>query len=606
MVGGYASNVLRVNLTTGNIKKENLDIRHAKLFLGGKGLGAKILYDELGKIIDPLSPENVLIFATGPLTGTLTPGGNKFSVVTISPMTNGFLDSNCGGFFGPELKFAGYDAVIIEGKSKEPVYLWIDNDSVELRSAKRYWGKDTHTTENAIKKELNDQTVRVACIGPAGENKVRFACITADYYRQAGRGGAGAVMGSKNLKAVVTRGNYGINLFDKVKMLEVFKQTLEHIYSDPSYEPLCSSGTTTASAQYSEAGVFTVKNFSTGVFDGIYNFNDEALRKKYVKANKACFNCPERCGQLSVVEEGPFKATVIGPEYETQALIGGNCGLTSASPLIKANLLCDKLGLDTMSLGGVVAFAMECFGKNILSLEDTDGIELRFGNGEALCEVIKKIAKREGIGDLLAEGTKLVAEKIGQGTEKFAIHVKGLDLAGYEPRGLYGMALAYATADRGGCHNRACPADDEIAGTYGDRLDPESYIKGKGELIKLMQDEKAWKDSIGICIFPATSSEKLAELLSASTGWNIIPDELNKIGERVYNLTRLINYRQGMSRKDDTLPRRMLEDPLPEGKSAGMYVKPEHLNKMLDDYYAARNWNKDGRPTVEKLRELNL
>ena len=603
MLGGYIGKILRVDLTERRISTEKLDAEIAKKFIGGKGLGAKILYDSLKLGTDPLSPENILIFASGPLTATLAPTSARWAVVTKSPLTNIFLDCQVGGYFGAAMKLAGFDCIIMEGKADSPVYLWVHDGNAEILNAGDLWGKGCFETENTLKKRLGE-SAHVASIGPAGENLVRYACISVDKYRQAGRGGAGAVMGSKNLKAVAVRSaSYKIEYADPEGFREAAKKALK-VIRENSFIPLRRKyGTPIWVAPVNKAALLPTRNFRTGVFEKAENISGETMRDKIVVKDGTCYNCIIQCWKYTHVESGKYKVDELaGPEYESIALLGSDCGVGSIEAVAHASMLCDDLGLDTISTGNSIAFAMECYERGLLTAEDTDGLELKFGNADAEIEMVKKIAYRKGLGNLLAEGVRRASKKIGDGSERFAMHVKGLEIPGYDPRGAFGMALAYATSDRGACHQRAWTVRAEIEG----KLEPRFSTKGRARFVKETQDERAMCFSLVLCDFAPLEVKHFVELLNKATGFNFTVEDYLKTGERIWNLTRLFNVREGITRKDDTLPPRFMEEPLPEGVTKGQVVTKEMLDEMLDEYYALRGWDKNGVPTEEKLKELGL
>jgi len=603
MLGGYIGKILRVDLTERRISTEKLDAEIAKKFIGGKGLGAKILYDSLKLGTDPLSPENILIFASGPLTATLAPTSARWAVVTKSPLTNIFLDCQVGGYFGAAMKLAGFDCIIMEGKADSPVYLWVHDGNAEILNAGDLWGKGCFETENTLKKRLGE-SAHVASIGPAGENLVRYACISVDKYRQAGRGGAGAVMGSKNLKAVAVRSaSYKIEYADPEGFREAAKKALK-VIRENSFIPLRRKyGTPIWVAPVNKAALLPTRNFRTGVFEKAENISGETMRDKIVVKDGTCYNCIIQCWKYTHVESGKYEVEELaGPEYESIALLGSDCGVGSIEAVAHASMLCDDLGLDTISTGNSIAFAMECYERGLLTAEDTDGLELKFGNADAEIEMVKKIAYRKGLGNLLAEGVRRASKKIGDGSERFAMHVKGLEIPGYDPRGAFGMALAYATSDRGACHQRAWTVRAEIEG----KLEPRFSTKGRARFVKETQDERAMCFSLVLCDFAPLEVKHFVELLNKATGFNFTVEDYLKTGERIWNLTRLFNVREGITRKDDTLPPRFMEEPLPEGATKGQVVTKEMLDEMLDEYYALRGWDKNGVPTEEKLKELGL
>ncbi|MDI6851095.1 MAG: aldehyde ferredoxin oxidoreductase family protein [bacterium] len=594
----YFGKVADVNLSKGEVNYYELPEKLVEKFIGGKGIGAKILYDELSPQVDPLSPENMLIFAPGPLTGTIAPTSGRWAVVTKSPHTGIFLDSQVGGHFGAALRRAGIDILIIRGKAEKPVYLYIENGKVTICDARHLWGKTIFETEDELKKI--HPGAKVGSIGPAGENLVSFAIIGFDYYRQAGRGGAGAVMGSKKLKAVVAKPNSEVGYFDEKGMKETVKRLLKLIKEHPVMKRRTEIGTPMWVKMSNEGGFLPTRNFSRGVFERADDISGETMKERIWVRNKACFGCTIACGKLTHVKEGKYKCNEVeGPEYETIALLGSNCEITPIESVAFLNRICDNLGLDTISAGGVVAFAMECFERGLL--KDTDGLELKFGNADAASELLKKIAYRQGIGELFAQGVRKAAEKIGQGSERFAIHVKGLELPGVEPRGSWGMALAFATADRGGCHQRAWTPTAELKGVL-----PRFSTEGVAKFVKETQDERAVCFSLVLCDFAPFAVEDFAELLYNATGISLNTDEYMLTGERIWNLTRLFNVREGISRKDDTLPPRIMEEPSPVGPAEGKVITASILNEMLDEYYALRGWDQNGIPTDDTLRRLGL
>jgi len=582
----YTGKVLRVNLNTGSAKTEELNKQWADEYLGGKGLAIKYLYEELQPGVDPWSEDNKLILMTGPLTGTIAPNSGKLAVAAKSPATGTILDCSIGGHFAPQLKYAGYDAVIIEGKAKMPVYLYIEDDKVELRSAEALWGQGAHETEHTIAESLGD--VVTLAIGQAGENLLPIACISSELYRQAGRGGIGSVMGSKNLKAISVRGTGGLDAPDIRKVSTALNKIKKEDTMDDENMWAYSDGTPMIVELSQEAGILPTRNFQDGSFEGYKKIDSEAV-KGVLKAKKACFACPLACGNY--VETG--KTMVEGPEYETIALCSSNCGIDDLEALIEFNRLCDDYCLDTISAGSTVAFAMELTEKGI------HDFGIRFGDVEKFLQMPGLMSRREGVGADLADGVAAVAEKYGG--EDFAMHVKKLEIPGYEPRGSFGMGLAYGTADRGACHLRAWPPPLEA---FGD-MDPFTS-EGKAEMVVEMQDDNAVKFSAIFCDFWALSTERMAEVLSLFIGREITADELTEIGERVYNLSRLFNEREGFDRKDDYLPKRIYNDKLLSGKTEGKLMPLEEYEKMLSEYYKIRGWDEDGKITEAKKKELGL
>ncbi|UCD71731.1 MAG: aldehyde ferredoxin oxidoreductase family protein [Syntrophobacterales bacterium] len=599
---GYAGTILDVDLDREAICCIPLDRTMAREYMGGKGFGARYLFDQLPPHCDPLSPDNLLIFSTGTLTGTLVPASSRCVVCTKSPATGLWLDANCGGFFGPELKMAGFDAIIIRGRAKEPLILLIDDDDVRLQKASDIWGMDSPATHRWIKNHLGG-AFRVASIGPAGERGVRFASIISEY-RAFGRGGAGAVMGSKNLKAIAVRGSKSIPIGDP----ERFMMYCREAYNELAIHPETGGGrqkygTNVILSCMNEAGIHPVRNFQKGIFDGAPSVNEENIREYFIR-NKACFGCPIYCSKISEVKHGKYKGTFVeGPEYENVWAFGANCENTDIGAIIKAEYLCDHYGLDGISTGNVLGFLMECVEKGILREEDI-GFTFRFGDGEGIIKAIHLIGRREGPGALWGEGVKRIAEKL-EGAEDLAMHVKGLEMPAYDPRGSTGIALAYATSDRGGCHLRAWPIGAEFLSTE-ERMDPFS-TEFKAEYVKSQQDLFTVIDSCGLCLFTnfALSLRQLTQFLHSATKMDIFTSsqEILKIGERINNLVRMFNLREGLTKEGDNLPERFLKHALEDGPCRGRVVD---IEPMVREYYLVRGWGEDGIPTGKKMEELNL
>ena len=609
-MNGWMGKILRINLSEERHVVESLDPLMARNFIGGRGLASKILYDEIDPAVDPVSPENKIIFATGPLTGTGA-AASRFMVVTKGYLTGAIACSNSGGNFGPELKFAGYDLIIFEGKAKEPVYLLIEDNHIEIRPASFLWGKVIPETVRLIKQELKERLgktdweareFRVACIGPAGENLVRIAAIVTDDERHAARSGVGAVMGSKNLKAVVVKGSQSINIdnHDQLKktllsLWEKFKAAKSTGYNLPTY------GTPAGVSVYNECGILPTHNFQYGVFDHAAKINGEEMKRKIVKGSFGCFSCSMRCGRVTEVKEEGKVWKGMGPEYETIAIMGSSCEVDDIAAIAKANYLCDEFGVDTISAGGTVACAMELSERGYLS-EDDIGFKLTFGDGEALVKLVEMICKNEGFGKVLGEGGYRLAEKYGH--PEFFMGVKKQEFPGYEPRGVKGMGLAYATSNRGACHLRGLTVWSEIVG-IPEKVDPLT-CEGKALVAINIQNFTSVIDSSGMCIFAFRGGvwhDDMVALLNAVTGVGFDSAEMLKAGERIWNLERLFNLKAGLTKKDDTLPKRLLEEPSPRGPAKGHVVE---LGKMLPEYYELRGWDQEGVPTEEKLKELGL
>jgi aldehyde:ferredoxin oxidoreductase len=599
--GGYQGKYLRINLTNQTIEEEKIDPEWQRKFLGGRGLAARFYYAEIANHIEPFSSDNKLILFTGPLTGTTGPATTKIGLATKSPETRQYLCSNGGGFFGPHLKKSGYDGLIIEGKATKPVYILIEDNQIKIEKGENLWGKTTKEVNKILKEKVGREDQVLSC-GPAAEHRVRLSCIQIGE-RSMGRGGAGAVMASKNLKAIAIKGTGEIAVSEPNKFKEVVKEAIAYVRKSKASHT--EYGTAQYTAVMNELGCYPTRNFQTGVFEGINTITAEYMKKNFFIKNQACFHCPVACSQLCEVKEGPFKGAKSDPEYESIGTLGGVCGVSDFAAIIKANEICDELGIDTMSVGVIIGFAMELFERGYLTKKDTGGLELKFGNGMAMVKMIEKIANREDIGDLLAEGMLGIAEKMPE-MQKYMMQVKGLPLAAYDPRGFFGNALTYGTSSRGACHNVGgwSIRDELLSGEY-DRF----AVKGKGKLIKSIQDVRGYIDSLGICTVVRSgygfTDKPHGKVLEYLTGYDFTP-ELMTIGERVYNLERLIINREGRFRKDDLIPERFRTEKMPEGQAKGRVVSDEIYNTMLDEYYEVRGWDREGRPTKERLHKLNL
>jgi aldehyde:ferredoxin oxidoreductase len=608
-MNGWVGKVLRVDLTNESFAVEDLDEDLAKDYIGGRGLATKILYDEIDPAIEPLSPDNKLIFATGPLTGTGAIAGSRYMVVTKSPLTNCIACSNSGGYFGPELKYAGYDMIIFEGKAAEPVYLFINDDTIELRSAADLWGMTTHATEDAIRscigKPWKGDQFRIASIGPAGEKLSRAACIINDKARAAGRSGVGAVMGSKNLKAIAVKGSKGVTVTDRDKYREMIRASIEKNRSEAAKvtsQALPIYGTSVLVNIINESGILCTRNFQTGRFEGAESISGETIAETILKRKRGCFSCPMACGRVTEIGDPKFEGKGEGPEYETTALFGASCGIDNLAAVTKANYLCNELGLDTIEAGNIVACAMELYEKGYLPEKDI-GFKANFGNAEALVKLVELMGKREGIGDLLSEGGYATAEKYGH--PELFMGVKKQGLPAYDPRGVQGMGLSYATSNRGACHVRSYLIATEILGVNVKR-DP-SATDGKAAVVKDFQDFTAVIDSTGLCLFLSLAEgygpDDVVPLLEVATGESFTKEDIMLAGERIWNLERLYNLKAGLTKADDTLPPRFLKEPMPEGPFKGAVCK---LDQMLPEYYQLRGWDTNGVPTAEKLKQLGL
>jgi aldehyde:ferredoxin oxidoreductase len=603
---GICGKLLEIDLTSGKTKDSVISDEMVEKYLGGRGLGARLLFDTLPAKTDPLSPENVLLFLTGPLTGSMTTGSSKFVVVTKSPLTQGWCDSYSSGRISVELKKAGYDGIILRGKANHPCYLRIDHKGAEIREANLLWGRNSFEAERMLREMEGDSPVGVSSIGPAGERLVKFACINSDLYRQAARGGVGAVMGSKNLKAIVVKGTRGVNLHDRKKLVALNRENYQRALRSQVAQARMKYGTPLTLNVTHAGGILPTKNFQFGTWEKALEKIDSVGVYKSVKSHKACLSCFVHCSLVTEASEGRYKGvTLEGPEYETLGIFGSNQLIDDLPAIMQANLLCDQLGIDTISAGNVIGFVMECFEKELISPSQTGGLEIRFGDSEASLAAVKMIAMREGFGDILAEGVRAAAHTIGNGSERFAMHVKGMEFPAYEPRGAFGSGLSYAVSPRGACHRRAWPPAKEILGGY-----PPYTTQGKAAMIKELYDENCVLHSLLVCDMPAKfiplSLDDYSNYLHASSGASFSKGDFFKIAERIETLIRMFNNREGFTRKDDTLPYRTLNEPLPDGPAKGQCIGEENLNKMIDEYYALRGWDASGIPTKETLKKHGL
>jgi aldehyde:ferredoxin oxidoreductase len=610
-MNGFGGKALRVDLSTGRIQQHPTETHLVKAFFGGRGLNVKRLWDELPAHTDGLSPQNLLLFGAGILAGTTFPGGARFNISAMSPQTGILGDSNAGGFFGPEMKFAGYDQIAIHGRAQHPVYLLIRDDQVELRDARGLWGKDIWETTSAIQDELGDCQVQVAAIGQGAENGVRFAGVFVNLVRAAARTGMGAVMASKNLKAVAVRGRRGFRIADMTRFNELISQLDRRIYKHPEYDVRCRLGTTKLVSSLDRIHALPTRHFQGGTFDS-GDVSGERIEELYKVKGKACFACTIPCSRFLEVDDPRFPGLRLeGPEYEPLAGFSARLGSSDLVLSLKCIDLANRYGIDAITLSEVIAWSMECFQRGILTSEEADGLDLSWGNEEAILTLIDTIARREGFGDLLADGVKSAAEKLGRGSEEFAFHSKGLELFQADVRAIKAYGLGNAVSSRGADHLRSEPwfefSNDPEEGLrrYGI---PETAFrleyKGKGLVVKHFEEMAAVCDSLGVCKNTYNNMEVLdwgqtAELLNAATGWSLKGEDVRRSGERLVNLERCFIAREGITRADDTLPRRFLEEPL-----EGSVVE---LEPMLDEYYRVRGWDThSGLPTAEKLAELDL
>ncbi|KON31910.1 hypothetical protein AC478_01830 [miscellaneous Crenarchaeota group-1 archaeon SG8-32-3] len=605
----YAGKILRVNLTSGKISTEPLSEKMAKDYIGGIGLGIRLLMDNSKPGVDAFDPDNPIIYLTGPLSGTLGPtGGNSYAVVSKSPATGGVGNAESHGFFGPDLKRAGYDAVIITGKAPKLSYLWIDDDKVEIRNAEHLQYKTVKETDDMIRDELGDFYIRVSAIGEAGERLCRFAAIINDEFRAIGRAGMGGVLGSKNLKAVAVRGTHDVNVAD----FDGFKEFIKMIYErmkGPATKKYKTLGTPQNVLVLNSLNALATRNFTNSQFEGAEKVSGEWLNEHYVKKIVGCATCGMRCDHIAVVPEGPYKGSTSRLEFECLWSMGPLCGIDRLDAIIEAMRITNEYGMDGISIGVVVAFAMDCYENGVITKEQTDGIDLRFGNAEALLDIIHKIGKREGwLGNALAEGVAKAAEIIGGDAYKYANHIKGLELPGYDLRTLKTAALGFSVSFRGACHLRNGAYSPDVKGKVNRfKIEP-----GRGKMI--VPDGHVYNviDSLIVCKFSRGTYydglKDLANYYTLATGIPMTPEELDKDGERIENLARLFNIREGKgTREYDTLPWKIKNAPVPEeGPAKGVVVSDEEHQLGLDEYYAARGWTIEGVPTVEKLNELGL
>ena len=612
MQGGYTGKILRVNLTDRTTVIEDLPEKAVKDYMGGTGFGLKYLLDEVDPGVDALSPDNKLIFSTGPLTGTDAPCASRMMLTAKSPITGAVGMATSGGFFPAEMKFAGFDIIIIEGKAEGPVYIWIKDGNVSIRDAKDLWGTNTFDCQQLLKDKHADQNVRVACIGQAGEKLSHMASVINERHA-AGRKGLGAVMGSKNLKAIAVRGTNEVKIAHPEAFNEARKRMLDAMKESPVLYPEFSKlGTPMVVEATSAAGIFPQKNYAeTGEHDFVPGLGVAASASRNI-TKEHCYMCPVACSQVKLAQDEPFTGSMSIPEYETYYSFGSSPMVDSVDAVIAADRLCDEFGLDSMSTGVVITFAMELAEKGIITKEDTDGIDLCFGNGAAMVEFVKKIGLRQGYGDVLADGVKKAAERIGKGSEKYAMHVKGLELPAYDVRGAKAHGLNYATAYTGADHNRGYAFQEIFSIPVPFPVDRLVKDK-KGELTKWNQDIRlVCTDCTPMCGFlldmavPGICLENAADLVSAATGVKFTSEDVQMIGERCNNTAKLFNMGAGFTRADDDLPERLKTEAIKAGASKGAVIPQYELDEMLDEYYSARGWTLEGVPTAEKLKELGL
>lgn len=622
MPHGYNGKILRVNLTTGAMSDETPSEITYRTYMGGSALSLYYLMKEMKAGVDPLGPENKLIFMSSVISGAPMPGLTRYTVAARSPLTNAFGEAEAGGFFGPELKMAGYDGVIVEGKSPRPVYLWIKDGKAEIRDAGKIWGKDTGEAEKIIREELGDPRIRVAQTGPAGEKLVRYACVVNELKHANGRCGMGAVMGSKNLRAIAARGTQKLTFADPEKVREIGKKVVELIPQMPLAQNLKKFGTPFFVMPLHNSGILPTRNFQKGQFEGAEAICGEKMTETILVKSEGCYACAVQC-KRAVKVEGKYKATPEfgGPEYETVASLGSFCGVDNLAAIAEGNEICNRYGLDTISVGVAIAFAMELAEKGILTPKDTDEIDLRFGNADAMLAMLRKIAQREGFGNLLGEGVVIAAKKIGKGAERYAMHIKGMELPMHDPRGKQSLTLSYAMSPTGADHIEA-PHDTSFL-TDGPMLkgakpvgllEPTPAMELTPRKIRqFVHTQQIWNffNSLGVCNFAAAPYTafplvSLAEATEAVTGWNTSLAELMELGERTITMGRMFNVREGLSSKDDYLPDRLYE-PLEAGTPREKKITREGFEQFKRLYYQALGWDPvTGIPTEGRLAYLGL
>jgi len=621
---GWAGRIADIDLAKSKISVRPLDREFALSYLGGTGFASRVLWDRVKSSKDPLNPENPLVFAVGPVTGTFFSPSGRFMVGFKAPLTGIWGEAHCGGHWGPQLKYAGFDMLTIQGRAPKPVYIMVNNGEITLQNAEHLWGRDTLETTDVIREEQGDEEVEVATIGIGGENLVKYAAIISSYYRAAGRGGAGAVMGSKNLKAVAVRGNGGVQVADTGHFMAVARKAFELMttgkWGEMNEESLGKYGTTNLVSAIGEIGRLPTKNHTTGVYKDADAIGPDTIRKEFRRSRESCFGCAIQCKFISQVKSGPYQVVTGGPEYETLMAFGSNLLNNNLESIIYANQLCNLYGLDTISAGCTIAFLFEAAENDLITSKDADGLDLSWGNHETMIALVNKIAHREGIGDLLAEGSMRAAKKIGKGAERFAIHVKGMEASGQDPRPQQSVGLTYATNVRGADHLRSLSCYEELGypdvaierfgKEHADEVMNLSSTTFKGTLIKDQEDLYVLVDSLILCKYgtmwpPVYYFDIMAELLLPLTGFKELGKvtNLRLIAERISNLRRCFNVREGVTRAREQLHPRFTEQPMPEGPAKGRVCD---LNPMLDEYYDVRNWSRDGLPKRKELHRLGL
>lgn len=602
-MNGYAGYILRIDVGAKAFRKEVLDRKLAKDFIGGRGFVDKLIYDEVPVGADPFGPLNKVAVAPGPLSGIFTPASGKVQFGTLSPATGIIGDSNMGGHFGPEIKYAGYDMLIIEGVSNTPVTLVIDDDKVDFKDASDLWGKGSFETEETLKKQLGAD-FQIATIGPAGENKVYFACINHDFGRQAGRTGIGAVLGSKKVKAVAVKGSKSIPVADPDAVLKVGMDLYRKCFEKPGLAEWTPLGTAGVTPWVNEVGAFPTKNFQTTYFEGHEKIGGQAMKDKIIVTDKGCFACPTPCGKYSRLKKEGKDVYVEGPEYETIAMLGGDCMLPEIEDVAYANRLCDDLGLDTISGGAVIAFALECFDKGIITKEQL-GRDISWGDIGSFEFLANIIAKRQGMGDLLAMGTRIAANRLGHDSIRFATQVKGLEWSGYDARWAPAMMISYMTADIGAHHNRSWAITFDVA-------KGRDTLEGKAKRAVELQRIRPAFDLIGCCrlqwVEIGFELENYEAMFEAVFGERTTWQDIYVAADRLWNMNRVRAMLEipGFGRDDDYPPKRFMEEPVLSGPAKGKLIDRASCDRLLDDYYMERGWDKAGHPTKQTLEALGL
>ncbi len=623
---GASGKILKVDLSRGTIETETFDEKFYRLYPGGKALGAYLLLREVPPHAEPFGPDNALILANGLLTAAPISTATRFTAIARSPLTGGYGESEAGGFWGPELKMAGYEAIVVKGRAAQPVYIWVKDERIEIRDARHLWGREPLEAQEQIRAELGDKLIRVLQIGAGGENRVRYAALVNDLRHFNGRTGMGAIMGSKNLKAIAVRGSgkYLALSHDAKTVSDIGKALSKRVKDHPQAWDLQVKGTPAIVESLNASGILPTRNFRQGAFEGVDNLKWAAYEKELLTARRSCYACAIRCKrEVSVNDRYQVSDQYGGPEYEAIGGFGSNCGVDDLQAVAKANELCGRHTLDAISTGNVIGFAMECFEHGLITLQDTGGLELRFGNAEAMVNLVELIAKREGIGDLLAEGVKRAAEKIGGDAQYFALHVKGQEIPMHDPRGKVGVGLGYAISDSGADHLTAFHdpmiANPESVSFKGvkalgitEALAPRDFSDQKVQYYATLENWSSAEKVIGLCYFgPAPRSyiqvDEVVQAVRAATGWDdFTSEELLRIGERATNLAHLFNQRIGFSRKDDTLPQRLFE-PLEAGALKGVAIARDAFERALTELYRVKGWDVEtGAPTRQRLQELGI